>query len=95
MKSPSEAIGVDPEFFDLRKCSNARACLETTTGAERQVCGWRIFDEVVIVVDVSSQASENPGAAMRFKGLACRSCGALQPDGIPPEVIAKMNLIGD
>jgi hypothetical protein len=88
MNADEKVLPVSAEFVSPRRCRNQVGC-----DNERRDCGWYVFDEVVILAEVSTEAPTQANEVLRYNGFACRSCGSLQPDGIPAEVIAKLTAL--
>jgi hypothetical protein len=83
---PAKELPVAPESITPRRCSN-----RVGYDGEKRTCGWNLFDQVVVLGDISSDAPTNSGETVILYGFACRSCGALLPDGLPPELYVKFN----
>lgn len=91
MKQTMDTIqSIDPSHVSLRRCTRPTGAAPESGDASETICGWRFFDQVVFLVDISQGAAEHAGETVRCEALSCRSCGALQPDGIPPAIAARM-----
>ena len=83
--SNTTELPVGEEFVSLRRCSNV-----VGEDDQSRVCGWHVFDPVVLLADVSAEAPSHQSGTLSFDALACRSCGAVQPDGLPVGLLGKL-----
>ena len=91
MSKVFDAISQNPNAAFIRRCTSPRdSCVNEHGDPTPTRCGWSLFDEVILLVDLESKSIDGSNEVLRISGLACRSCGALQPDGIPSELIEKL-----